>query len=216
MKLLLCSEAFCTQEIIDKCVELVGKPAADIKVAVINEAYAVEKGSHNWVVDNLVSAYKSFGELYMVNLLALSSDEVKEKIEACDVIYVIGGHTDYLMSVFNKTGFSELLKRQSDTKVYVGSSAGSMVLGKRISTEAYQKIYNETEDFGTNSYLDFVDFAIKPHLNSPDFPNNSSDILQDIAKSYSGIIISMPDGSAYVADGLKEYFIGPEVLKITS
>lgn len=48
MKLLLCSEGFNTEEIVNKCVELVGKPKESINVAIINEAYAVETNNLWW------------------------------------------------------------------------------------------------------------------------------------------------------------------------
>ncbi|MGI8935211.1 MAG: Type 1 glutamine amidotransferase-like domain-containing protein, partial [Phormidesmis sp.] len=56
-------------------------------------------------------------------------------------IFVNGGSIDYQMYVFKKSGFAKLLPKLLETKVYVGSSAGSMVIGKRVSTEAYHKIY---------------------------------------------------------------------------
>src|SRR3989338_10198117 len=138
MKLILCSEGFSTREIIDKCAELVGKPKDSISVAVINEAYAVENNNLRWVLNNLNKAKDNFGgNLELVNLLALDIEIVKKRIQQHDVISVVGGHTDYLMSVFNKSGFSKLLPELLKTKVYVGSSAGSMVLGRRLSADAY-------------------------------------------------------------------------------
>ena len=42
-------------------------------------------------------------------MLALPLHKVEENIMKRDVIFVVGGHTDYLMHVFNKTGFVKLL-----------------------------------------------------------------------------------------------------------
>src|SRR3989338_9150981 len=102
MKLLLCSEGFYTQNIITACEKLVDKPKSSISVAVINEAYAVDHDNNlGWILDNLNVVKDNFGgNLELVNLLALDIDTVKERIAKNDVIYVVGGHTDYLMSVF--------------------------------------------------------------------------------------------------------------------
>ena len=171
MKLILASAGFSTPEIANKCAELVGKSKDGINIAVINEAYAVEHGDHGWVLTDLSQIKDGFkGRMELVNLLALDLAKVKERIELADVIFVVGGHTDYLMSVFRKTGFDKLLPRLLKTKVYVGSSAGSMVLCNRVSTEAYAKIYGEEEDYGIDSYLGLVNLAIKPHLGNPLFP----------------------------------------------
>ena len=54
MKLILASAGFSTSQIVNKCVELVGKPRDNINIAVINEAYAVEHGDHSWVLTDLI------------------------------------------------------------------------------------------------------------------------------------------------------------------
>jgi dipeptidase E len=215
MKLVLCSEGFRTPNTVQACIELCGKPQDQIKVAIINEAYAVEKGSKRWVLDNLNSVANNFsGEIDIVNLLALPIEEVKNRISAKDVIFVIGGDTDYLMSVYEKTGFDKLLPKLLETKVYVGSSAGSMVLGRRVSSEAYHKIYGERNDFGTTEYMGLVNLAIKPHMNSPHFPNNRAEILEEVANGMDFPVYGLKDDSAIVVDGDEQTFIGSEPYKV--
>jgi len=215
MKLILASAGFYTPEIIDKCVELVGKPKVAINIAVINEAYSVEHGDHGWVLDELNHVKDNFnGSMELVNLLALDLDTIKARIEKADVIFVVGGHTDYLMSVFNKTGFSKLLPELLKSKAYVGSSAGSMIVGKRVSTEAYQRIYGEDNDYGVKEYLSLVDFAIKPHLGSKLFPNNRKEILLEVTENHKGTVYGLSDDSAIVINGDKTYLIGSKPVKI--
>ncbi len=214
MKLVLCSEGFHTPNTVQACVELCGKPQDQISFAVINEAYAVEDGSKRWVLDNLNDVAKNFpGELDIVNLLALSLDEVEKRIMQKDAIFVIGGNTDYLMHVFDKTGFSTLLPKLLKTKVYVGSSAGSMVIGERISSEAYHELFGEDNDFGTKEYLGLVDLAIKPHLDSPHFPNNRPEKLEAVVGHASFPVYALRDDSALVVDGTAQKFIGSEPYK---
>ncbi|HMI09505.1 MAG TPA: Type 1 glutamine amidotransferase-like domain-containing protein [Candidatus Saccharimonadales bacterium] len=215
MKLLLTSNGFCTPEIIAKCVELAGKPQNEINFAVINEAYAVEHGDHGWVLDDLNKIKDNFkGRIELVNLLALDLETVKTRLQLADVIFVIGGHTDYLMSVIKKAGLDKLLPELLETKVYVGSSAGSMVMCNRVSTEAYAKIYGEENDYDINEYLGLVDVAIKPHLNSKLFPNNRKEVLLEIAKNYKGVIYGLSDEAAIVVDGDSTYVIGDNTVKI--
>lgn len=209
MKLVLCSEGFQTPNTVQACVELCGKPQGEISVAIINEGFAVEQGDKYWVVDNFNGVANNFkGGLDIVNLLALPLEKVEATIAKRDVIFVIGGDTDYLMHVFNKTGFSKLLPKLLETKVYVGSSAGSMVLGRRISTEAYAKIYGKHGDWGVSDYLGLVKFAIKPHMNSADFPNNRPKILEKVAKDVDFPVYGLQDDSAIVIDGAEQRFIG--------
>jgi dipeptidase E len=213
MKLILASSGFETEEIVAKCEELVGKPRKSINVAVINEAYAVEHENNlRWVLNDLNAVRDNFGgNLELINLLALDIETIKERIEKNDVIFVVGGNTDYLMSVFNKTGFAKLLPELFKTKVYVGSSVGSMVLGKRLSADAYLKIYGEKSEYDINQYLELVDFTLMPHLDSPHFKNRRENLLE-AAKNHPGIIYGLRDDSAVVVDNGKISTIGSEPL----
>ena len=197
MKYLLTSTGFYTTTIADALVDLVGKPKEEISFGIINEAYAVEEGDKSWVFEELNNYRKHFsGICDLVNLLALTKEQVIERIEQCDVIYVLGGNTDYLMGVFNKSGFGALLSNQFSDKVYVGSSAGSMVMCNRVSTQAYLEIYGENLDFNIDSYLNIFDFAIKPHLNSKEFPNNIKEKLEKVSRSFGKKMICLKDEQA--------------------
>jgi dipeptidase E len=217
MKLLLTSSGFTSNSIIDKCTELVGKDASEISLAVINEGYAVEAGDHSWVIDELATLRSTFGGIIeIVNLLALDKETVRDRLSFVDVVYVVGGNTDYLMHVFKKTGFDKILTELLKTKVYVGSSAGSMVICKRISTESYQSIYGEGDTFSIDSYLELVDIAIKPHLNSPEWPNNRAENLKSVSKDYTGTMYALSDKAAITVKDNALEVIGEDWLKFKS
>lgn len=208
MKLVLCSEGFHTQNTVEGCVKLVGKPKEEISVGIINEAFAVEEGGKRWVLHNLNSVADNFpGELDIVNLLALPIDKVEERLSKCDVIFTVGGDTDYLMSVFQKTGFDKLLPKLLETKVYVGSSAGSMVIGERISEAAYRLIYGEDSKWDISQYLGLIDLSVMPHLDSPDFPNRKESLLEAVG-NFDGKVYGLRDDSAVVVNGDDIYTIG--------
>ena len=214
MKLVLCSEGFHTQNTIDACVKLVGKPQDQISIGIINEAYAVEEGDKRWVLDNLNSVASNFsGEIDIVNLLALSTEEVEKRLADKDVIFAVGGDTDYLMAVYRKTGFDKLLPKLLATKVYIGSSAGSMVIGKRISAAAYKLIYGEDGRYGIEEYVGLVDLSVMPHLDSPNFPNRKESLLEAVG-SFEGKVYALRDDSAVVVDGESSYPIGSEPIII--
>lgn len=214
MKLVLCSEGFHTPNTVEACVKLVGKLKDEISIGIINEAYAVEKGDKRWVLDNLNSVASNFaGEIDIVDLLALSIDEVEQRLSDKDVIFVVGGDTDYLMSVYQKTGFDRLLPKLLETKVYVGSSAGSMVVGKRISAAAYRLIYGEDSKWNIDQYVGLVDLSVMPHLDSPHFPNRKESLLEAVG-SFEGRVYGLRDDSAVVVDGDNVSTIGSEPIII--
>lgn len=215
MKLLLTSTGFANTAITQAFESLVGKTADTISVAVINEAYAVEHDDHTWVIDELSRIRQTVGStVEIVSLLANSIDVVRERIMQHDALFVIGGHTDYLMHVYETTGFAALLPTLLETKVYIGSSAGSMVVCNRISSQAYLDIYGEGDDYGVETYMGLVDTAIKPHLNSPYFPNNREESLVHISQTYPCDMYALSDTSALVVDGANQQLVGYDWLHI--
>lgn len=211
MKLLLCSEGFHTQNTVQACVDLVGKPKEQITIAVINEAFAPEETDKRWVLHNLNCVANNFpGFFDIINLLALSLEEVEARINRCDVIYVVGGNTDYLAHVFKKTGFDKLLLKLLKTKVYVGSSAGSIVMGKRPSSKEYLEAFGKEKDFGTTSYMGLVDLAIRPHMDSSDNPKRREDVLSASSKGLDFPVYGLRDDAAIIVNGDKIDTIGSE------
>jgi len=210
MKLLLTSAGIRTQELADTLSGLVGKSLENINVAVINEASAVEPGDKTWFFNEINDLRKYVGgDIDFVDLLALSIDEIKERVAFADVIYVVGGNPDYLLDLYNKTGFASLLKDTLlNEKVYVGSSAGSMVLGRRGSTNEYQNYYGEDRTFGTTDYLGAVDFVIKPHFEAPDLPKNHKDILLKASIEEQQLIYAVRDDQAIIVNDETVSFVG--------
>jgi dipeptidase E len=48
------------------------------------------------------------------------------------------------------------------------------------------------------SGLGYVDFYVRPHLNSPHFPNDRDEVLKKLAKKFDGDLYAIDDNSAIV------------------
>jgi len=190
-------------------VRLTGKPRGKISFAIINEGYAAEAGDKRWMFDELSTIAELFpGHIDVVNLLALSKKQIKERLLAKDVIYVVGGPTDYVMHVFQKSGVADMLPELLATKVYVGSSAGTMILGKRMGIAAHKQIYLEQDEYGVTAYLGLVDYTFAPHFESTNWQHNTAALLQKISTTYAGRICGLKDTQAVVINGKKTQFVG--------
>ena len=85
-------------------------------------------------------------------------------IDNYDIIYMMRGNTIYLLDVVRKTGFGEVIKDFINKgKIYIGSSAGSQILGTTIDLNA---IY-ETNSVNMTDFtaLGIVNGEIVPHSN---------------------------------------------------
>lgn len=81
-----------------------------------------------------------------------------------DIIYMMGGNTIYLLDMIRKNNFGKVIKDFLDKgKIYIGSSAGSQVLGTTISLNAiYENNFVNMTDF---TALGIVNGEIVPHAN---------------------------------------------------
>jgi dipeptidase E len=113
--------------------------------------------------------WKSVGVLELTALPSLEADQWIPTVRATDVLLVNGGDPLYLHHWMRESGLADLLPTLRDT-VYVGFSAGSMVMTPRIG-EPF--IGWRPPNGGDDATLGLVDFAIFPHLDNPDLPYNT-------------------------------------------
>ncbi|GAU79651.1 Type 1 glutamine amidotransferase-like domain-containing protein [Fusibacter sp. 3D3] len=139
------------------------------KVVFITTASKVEKVKFYVKADK--NALLKLG--FIVEELDVSIEETAEiqaKINACDCIFVEGGNTFFLLQELKRSGADQMiLEHIQKNKMYIGASAGSMIISKNIEyakhmdNPAYALELN-----GDYSALGAINFCIVPHyLNSP-------------------------------------------------
>ena len=82
-----------------------------------------------------------------------------------DLIYIVGGKQHLLEKLFRETDTIDIIKNISKTKVIMGTSAGSIVLGRKITSEKFwdERYPKDKELAKTHEELNLVDFNIIPH-----------------------------------------------------
>lgn len=204
MKLLLTSGGFTNKSIIKALRYLTGKPFKEQSLAFIPTAANVEDGDKSWLIDDMNNARKlGFSSIDVVDISAISREMGEERLRAADIIMVGGGNTFHLMYWINKSGLSGIMKELLETKVYVGISAGSMVMAKSLELSQASKLYYE--DVGPSELdrgLGYVDFQVRPHLNSEWFKKVRDEYLKELAKEIKDRIYAIDDATAIqVVDG---------------
>jgi len=178
MKLLLTSAGIKNPSIHGALVDLLVKPIADwnalcIPTAAYGSSYSTPAGPWRFISgrsDQPMTelGWKSVGVLELTALPSVGSDRWVQWVRETDALLVNGGDALYLCHWMRESGLADLLPSLRDI-VWVGFSAGSMVLTPRIG-----------EDFvgwkppnGSDEALGVVDFSIFPHLDHPDLPENT-------------------------------------------
>ena len=140
--------------------------------------------------------WKQVGLLELMALPAIAPERWMGWVRDADVLLVDGGDATFLCHWLRQSGFAGLLPELHDT-VWVGVSAGSMVLTPRIGRDFVQ--WSGAQDDTT---LGLVDFSIFPHLDHPDMPGNTMTAARDWARDLATPAYAMDDQTAIsVVDG---------------
>jgi len=203
MKLLLTSGGLENKSIIKSLQKLVEKPFDKLKVAFVPTASAVEDGNKDWLIHDLIKLQElKFESIDIVDISAIPNDMWLKRLKEADILYFEGGNTRHLIYWIKKSGLADLLPELLKTRVWVGVSAGSMVVTKDISLSSSKKLHGEDHDINNNSGLGYLNFHIRPHLNSKYFPDVTLENIQKIADDAKETIYVLDDNSAIqVIDG---------------
>ena len=204
MKLLLTSAGLSNDSIIDALLKLTQKPFSELNLAFIPTAANVEAGDKtDWFIKDLVRLRDlGFKSIDIVDISAVSKDIWLSRLQDADIFYVEGGNTAHLMYWMTKSGLQEILPEMLKNKVYVGVSAGSMVMCNDLVLNMSEELYGESSDERQKSEgMKLVDFSIIPHLDSPHFPNVSIDNLEPRAKNIDGSFYIIDDNTAIEVSG---------------
>ena len=178
MRLLLTSAGIKNTSIHAALVALLGKPIAESSALCIPTANHASRGGavRAW---NFISGqeprcpmtelgWKSMGVLELTALPSIDRDNWVPMVQETDVLLVNGGDPMYLAYWMRESGLAGLIPSLGET-VYVGLSAGSMVMTPRIG-EDFVRWKPPT---GGDETLGLVEFSIFPHLDHEDMPDNS-------------------------------------------
>ncbi|MBN2797399.1 MAG: Type 1 glutamine amidotransferase-like domain-containing protein [Clostridia bacterium] len=199
MKLLLTSGGIKNNSIRNALIEMLRKPIEASKALCIPTAiYALSGGcEHAWKFINgkeetpmVELGWQSVGVLELTALPSLDPNIWLPALKEADVILVNGGDPLYLNHWMKASGISDLLPTLE--VVYVGLSAGSMIMAPRIGDDFVH--WQQPE--GNDKTLGFIDFAIFPHLNHVMLPENTTEDAIKWAKTMDCKAYAIDDQTA--------------------
>jgi dipeptidase E len=199
MKLLLTSGGVTNPSIGKALVDLLGMPIAEASALCVPtaqwahpmcgpaSAWGFVSGQLPWGGLSALE-WKSRGLLELTALPSIGADRWRPWVEEADVLLVDGGDATYLCHWMRESGLADLLPTLSD-KVWVGVSAGSMVMTPRIGSA-----FVEWPSAPDDRTLGVVDFSIFPHLDV--FPTNTMAAAERWAEEIGGPAYVLDDSSA--------------------
>jgi dipeptidase E len=211
MKLLLTSAGIKNTSIHDALVDLLGKPIAECN------ALCIPTSSYGHPMVSPVQAWKfisgqepetpmcelgwnSLGILELTALPSIDKERWVSWVREADVLLVNGGDPLYLCYWMRQSGLADLLPSLRE-KVWVGLSAGSMIMTPRIGED----FVNWRPPTGGDETLGLVDFSIFPHLDHEDLPQNTLANAEKWAAGLGNPAYAIDDETAFkVVDGVAE------------
>jgi dipeptidase E len=183
--------------------KLLEKDPKDTRVAFIPTAADPEEDK--WFVD--AARKELYGLKFLVEEVDLkeSPEEIQKKLESVDVIYINGGNTFYLLDWTKKSGLDKYLGQLIENgKIYIGSSAGSILVGPNIELSGWDKSWDKNiVNLQDLSGLNLVPFAISSH-----FTEKDREILEKKSKELNYEVLPITDTQAVLVEGEDYKIVG--------
>ncbi len=125
-------------------------------------------------------------EVYDVGLKEKEGETLKKALEPADIVFVAGGNVIYLAEQMRKSGFMEMIRSLLATRDYIGSSAGSILLGPSVQPFYAEDIGDLPKDFvlTDNRGLGLVESIVVPHVNESAFAKENEEIKRQFGSQF--------------------------------
>lgn len=191
----------------EKLFTLTNKKPEDLSVAFIPTASNCYK-EKPWIDTDRNKLMQMGLKITDIDLENETKQTLSQKLQNVDVIFVAGGNTCYLLSKSIESGFKDLVKELvGDGKIYVGSSAGSILAGPSHEPFKEEELKELGADFKLESYdgVGLVDYVVVPHFNQEKYLEESQVILSRYKDMFK--MRTLNDNEAIVIDGSREEFV---------
>jgi len=188
-----------------------GKPIGESKVVFVPTAMHAVADGGRYLWEDLAKqnkmGWKTASILELTALSSVPESHWLPSLQEADVIMVDGGNTPYLSYWFEKSGFAEKLPALLERSVYVGVSAGSMVVSDSLVINPRKLkdkgIYSDDQygdeaplDFGSDFTLKLVPVVLRPHLNASYFEHVTMADMEEACAEIAAPVYVMDDQTA--------------------
>lgn len=202
-RILFLTSAGLPQETSPDFLKILPQKPENLRVAFIPTAADPEEDK--WFVESAKKELSTLGFFYKEVDLKENPQLIKNKLATSDIIYINGGNSFYLLDWIRKCGLDKYLDQLLDQgKIYVGVSAGSIVVGPNIELSGCGEIKDENiVKIKDLTGLKLVPFAVSPHYTKAD-----RKILLEKSKTLNYPILALSDTQAVLVTGKEYHLVG--------
>jgi dipeptidase E len=191
----------------DLLFKLTAKNPKELSVAFIPTASNPYK-EKPWILTDRNKLIQMGLNVVDIDLEKENENTLKEKLSKLDIIFVAGGNTVYLLAKSIESGFKKMLKELlSNGKIYVGSSAGSILAGPSHEPFKDEELKELDRAFKIDSFdgAALVKYIVLPHFNQEKYLKESINTLKKYGQKYQ--IKTLNDNQAILIDGETEELV---------
>lgn len=134
-----------------------------------------------------------------INIVGKTEDTLQKLIQNVDILFVSGGNTFYLLEKTRESGFDQVVKNHvAHGKWYIGSSAGSVLVGENIEPVKLIDDPSKATHLTTFEGLKLIDRIILPHFGNEKYQEKIQQILVHFAHLKNSIITLTDDQAVMI------------------
>jgi len=172
----------------------------------ITTAADIEKGGKQWLRDDRQALENAGFALEQYTIEGKNYNELREKFQLFHILYFSGGNTFFLLQEIQKSGCKTVLQEcLKNGKIYMGSSAGSIVAGPDVSIAKRLDTLSRAPELQGMIGLELVNYTVLPHWGSEHFRSVYKQRIPEAYDNYTHPLLALHDNEfALVVDGKTE------------
>lgn len=132
----------------------------------------------DWSKNDIKAVEEASFKVKLTDLAVLSKETIEAAFSDCEIIFVGGGNTLYLLQEVKRSGFDTVVTKMiSEGTPYVGTSAGSIIMAPNIECVKFADSPTEAPDLESFDGLDLFPLVTFVHFDHPDFKDVYKEIM---------------------------------------
>ncbi len=206
MKLLLTSTGLSNPAIQNAFLDLTRNfKTKELKIALITTA--ANTPSEKEKIKNNLEQLKNLNiEAKNILEINIADGQSVQQLNHCQVMFVCGGNTFYLLQQLRTTGFDQIIKNfVKNNGIFIGVSAGSIVVTPNISVANIEPADPNEVNLTDFTGLSLIDFEVSPHV--PEYV--SYEAMDQYSQQTKNKIITIDHDCAVLVNNNQTSIIGP-------
>ncbi len=143
------------------------------RLAFIKTASEAEEGDLQWLKDDRKGLTDAGFDVFDYTITGKTADQIKADLKSVDIIYFSGGNTFYLLEKVQESKCTPVIREfiLKERKIYMGTSAGSVIAGPDIYPTYYLENMVKAPNLKGYKGFGLVNFVVFPHWGSDHFKN---------------------------------------------